>query len=74
VLAQRDAQVIQKLESLIVDTEISINTIIYGELMTMVEKSQRRQENLALLDEFVKRLNIYPIDQETSIIYGWNVF
>lgn len=70
VFAQRDAQVIQKLESLIVDTEISINTIIYGELMTMVEKSQRRQENLALLDEFVKRLNSYPIDKETSRIYG----
>ncbi|MEQ9371981.1 MAG: type II toxin-antitoxin system VapC family toxin [Coleofasciculus chthonoplastes F3-SA18-01] len=38
--------------------------------MTMVEKSQRRQENLALLDAFVQRLNIYPIDTETSRIYG----
>ena len=70
VLVQRDAQVIQKLESLIVDTEIAINTIVYGELITMVEKSQRKQENLALLDAFVKRLKIYPIDEETSRIYG----
>ena len=70
VLVQIDVQVIQKLESLIVDTEIAINTIVYGELMTMVEKSQRKQENLALLDTFVKRLKIYPIDEETSKIYG----
>ncbi len=70
VLVQRNVQVIQKLESLIVDTEIAINTIVYGELMTMVEKSQRKQENLALLDTFVKRLKIYPIDEETSKIYG----
>jgi tRNA(fMet)-specific endonuclease VapC len=70
VLVQRDIQVIQKLESLIVDTEIAINTIVYGELMTMVEKSQRKPENRALLDAFVKRLRIYPIDEETSRIYG----
>lgn len=70
VLVQRDVQVIQKLESLIVDTEIAINVIVYGELITMVEKSQRKQENLALLDTFVKRLKIYPIDEETSRIYG----
>lgn len=70
VLVQRDSQVIQKLESLLVDSEIAINTIIYGELMTMVEKSQRKQENLALLNVFTKRLRIYPIDEETSKIYG----
>jgi tRNA(fMet)-specific endonuclease VapC len=38
--------------------------------MTMVERSQRKQENLALLDAFIKRLRIYPIDEETSRIYG----
>jgi tRNA(fMet)-specific endonuclease VapC len=70
VLVQRDVQVIQKLESLIVDTEIAINTIVYGELMTMVEKSQRKQENRALLDAFLKRLRIYSIDEDTSKIYG----
>lgn len=70
MLVQRDVQVIEKLESLIIDTEIAINTIIYGELMTMVEKSQRKQENLALLDAFLKRLRIYPIDEETSRVYG----
>jgi tRNA(fMet)-specific endonuclease VapC len=70
VLVQRDAQVIQKLESLSVDNEIAINTIVYGELMTMVEKSQRKQENLALLNAFIRRLRVYSIDEETSKIYG----
>ena len=70
VFVQKDAQVIQKLESLSVDNEIAINSIIYGELLTMVEKSQRKQENLSLLSEFVRRLRVYPIDEETSKIYG----
>ena len=59
--AQRDAQVIQKLKSLSIDTEIAINTIIYGELMLMIEKSQRKQENLILLDVFVKRLRVKKV-------------
>lgn len=70
VLIQKDYRVIQKLESLMPDTELAINTIIYGELLTMAEKSQRIQENLALIEDFVSRLKIYPIDQETSKIYG----
>lgn len=70
VFAQRDAQVIQKLELLIIDNEIAINTIICGELMMMVEKSARKQENLVLLNAFLRRLKIYSIDEETSKIYG----
>lgn len=52
------------------NTEIAINTIIYGELMLMIEKSQRKQENLVLLDAFVSRLRVYSIDEATSKIYG----
>lgn len=70
MFAQRDAQVIQKLKLLSIDTEITINTIIYGELMLMIEKSQRKQENLVLLEAFVKRLRVYSIDEATSKIYG----
>jgi tRNA(fMet)-specific endonuclease VapC len=36
----------------------------------MIEKSQRKQENLILLDVFVKRLRVYSIDESTSKIYG----
>jgi tRNA(fMet)-specific endonuclease VapC len=70
VLVQRDEEVIQKLESLIKTTEISINTIVYGELMTMVYKSQRKLENLTLLNSFSQKLRIYSVDEETSRIYG----
>ncbi|GAA6614701.1 type II toxin-antitoxin system VapC family toxin [Scytonema sp. NUACC26] len=70
VLVQRDAQVIQTLNSLITDCEIAINTIVYSELVTMVEKSQRKEENFTLLNAFIKRLKVYSIDEETSKIYG----
>jgi tRNA(fMet)-specific endonuclease VapC len=45
---------------------------VYGELTVMVEKSQRKAENQFLLNEFVQRwdLKIYPINKETSRIYG----
>ena len=36
----------------------------------MVEKSQKRQENLTLLSAFVERLKVYSIDEGTSKIYG----
>ena len=70
ISARKDAQVIQKLKSLPVDTEIAINSIIYGELVMMIEKSQRKEENRALLDSFVQRLRIHSMDKETSEIYG----
>lgn len=70
VFAQRDAQVIRKLELLITDNEIAINAVICGELMMMVEKSARKQENLVLLNKFLMRLKVYYIDEETSKIYG----
>ena len=70
MFAKKDTQVIQKLKSLSIDCEIAINTIIYGELMMMVEKSDKKQENLALLNAFIKRLKVYSIDEATSKIYG----
>ena len=64
--------VIQKFRSLPVDTKVAINSIVYGELTVMVEKSQQKEENQLLLNEFVQnwKLKIYPIDEETSQIYG----
>lgn len=72
VFVQRDAQVIQRLKLVIIDNEneIAINAIICGELMMMVEKSARKQENLVLLNAFLMRLKVYSIDEETSKIYG----
>ncbi len=36
----------------------------------MVEKSQRRSENLATLQRFLQDLSIYGVDEQTAQIYG----
>lgn len=59
-----------KLESLDVGSEVTINSIIYGELELMIEKSERKKENRILFNEFIKRIRVYPIDKETARIYG----
>lgn len=45
-------------------------TIVQGELFYMVEKSQRRSENLATLEGFLQDLSIYGVDEQTAQIYG----
>jgi tRNA(fMet)-specific endonuclease VapC len=45
-------------------------TIVQGELVYMMEKSQRRDANLAVLAEFLEDIPIYRIDENTAQIYG----
>ena len=45
-------------------------TIVQGELFYMVEKSQRRSENLATLEGFLQDLSIYGVDEQTAQIHG----
>jgi tRNA(fMet)-specific endonuclease VapC len=45
-------------------------TIVQGELVYMVEKSQRQADNRAVLIEFLQDMLIYPIDNQTAQIYG----
>jgi tRNA(fMet)-specific endonuclease VapC len=45
-------------------------TIVQGELFYMVEKSQRRSENLATLEGFLQDLSVYGVDEQTAQIYG----
>ncbi|MDF5739584.1 MULTISPECIES: type II toxin-antitoxin system VapC family toxin [unclassified Nostoc] len=70
IIIQKDTNVINKLESLPKDTIIAINSIIYGELILMAEKSDNKKENTDLIESFAKNLVIHPIDQDTSKIYG----
>ena len=72
IFIQKDLNVLNHLMNLPEDSEIFINSIIYGELILMAEKSERRRENLNKVEEFVKAFTefIYPIDKETSKIYG----
>ena len=44
--------------------------IVQGELVYMMEKSQRREANLAVLADFVQDIPIYDIDEQTAKIYG----
>ncbi|NJM20786.1 MAG: type II toxin-antitoxin system VapC family toxin [Richelia sp. RM2_1_2] len=44
--------------------------IVQGELTFMMEKSQRRETNLAQLAEFLEDIRIYRITEETATIYG----
>ncbi|MCC0179755.1 type II toxin-antitoxin system VapC family toxin [Waterburya agarophytonicola K14] len=36
----------------------------------MAERSQRNKSNLALVQNFLEGIQIYPIDEETAIKYG----
>ena len=44
--------------------------IVQGELTFMMEKSQRREDNLAQLAQFLEDIRIYRITEETATIYG----
>lgn len=52
--------------------ENNINTciIVQGELTFMMEKSQRRETNLARLSEFLEDIRLYLMTEETATIYG----
>jgi len=45
-------------------------TIVQGELVYMMEKSQHREANLAILAEFLQDIPIYRIDEETANTCG----
>jgi tRNA(fMet)-specific endonuclease VapC len=64
-----DAQVIQRV-SQIEGSYLSTCTIVQGELAYMIEKSQRREPNRAVLVDFLEDISIYPIDEQTATIYG----
>ncbi|WP_315784037.1 type II toxin-antitoxin system VapC family toxin [Fischerella sp. JS2] len=44
--------------------------IVQGELIDMAERSQRREDNLALIHLFLTGIYIHNIDRFTAIIYG----
>jgi tRNA(fMet)-specific endonuclease VapC len=45
-------------------------TIVQGELVYMMEKSQHRETNLAILADFLQDIPIYQINEQTAQIYG----
>jgi tRNA(fMet)-specific endonuclease VapC len=50
--------------------DIATCVIVQGELTFMMEKSQRKEANLARLTEFLSDIRVYYITAETATIYG----
>ena len=49
---------------------VTICVITQGELIDMAERSQRNKSNLALVQNFLQGIYIYPIDRTTATKYG----
>jgi len=49
---------------------VSTCVIVQGELVDMAERSQRQEENLALIHSFLMTIYIHNIDEFTATIYG----
>jgi tRNA(fMet)-specific endonuclease VapC len=52
------------------DVSLATCVIVAGELQFMVQKSKKRAENLRTINEFLKNIKIYPIDNNVAEIYG----
>lgn len=70
IITGRNPNTINKLKQLPEDAQLAINSIIYGELVLMVEKSKRKMQNAPRLDDFIRRVRLYPLDAATAIHYG----
>jgi tRNA(fMet)-specific endonuclease VapC len=64
-------------ESAVYDRAIATGTenlatcvIVQGELIFMAENSEQKQQNLADVNNFLRYLRIYRIDEATAVIYG----
>jgi tRNA(fMet)-specific endonuclease VapC len=64
-----DVKVIQQLQAH-TGMGVATSAIVRGELIYMAEKSQRRIENLQKIQEFLEIIDLYPIDEETTDLYG----
>lgn len=64
-----DPIVLTKLQANL-DRDIGISVITRGELFFMVEKSERKTENLEKVTQFVESVNIYGIDDAIADCYG----
>jgi tRNA(fMet)-specific endonuclease VapC len=49
---------------------VSTSTIVRGELLYMVYKSQQREANLPNFLAFLQTMALYPINKEISDVYG----
>lgn len=50
--------------------QLATSVIVAGELRFMAQNSNQKAANLIKINAFIKRINLYSIDQETTEIYG----
>jgi len=50
--------------------EVAISCVAFGELRYGAEKSTRRGDSIAALDELAKRIGVLPLDSSVSAEYG----
>ena len=65
----KDSQVLGRLKT-IDNSLVATSVISQGELVDMAERSQRSQQNLILVQNFLKGIYIYNIDETTASLYG----
>lgn len=64
-----DLPLIQQLQAHLEDG-IATSVIVRGELRFMVCKSQRQGENLQVVNAFLQRIALYPINAAVADVYG----
>lgn len=64
-----DKNVLKKLQENETE-EVGISVITRGELIFMVEKSEKQVENLEKVAQFLEAINIYRIDDQVADCYG----
>ncbi|BAY07331.1 putative PilT protein [Calothrix sp. NIES-2098] len=50
--------------------QLATSVIVAGELRFMAQNSQEKAANLIKINLFLRRINLYGIDKETTEIYG----
>lgn len=69
VIRERPLQVFEHFKQVEME-QICISVITYAELMYGVERSSSKKINQAVIDDFIKHLNIVPWDEEAAKHYG----
>ncbi|MBI1926747.1 type II toxin-antitoxin system VapC family toxin [Candidatus Poribacteria bacterium] len=67
---KKHASILQKIFQLGDDSLVVTCVIVQGELVYMAQKSERKEENLHELEQFLEHMAVYPVDRETADIYG----
>jgi tRNA(fMet)-specific endonuclease VapC len=68
-IIQGELSVIVRLEQA-GDAFVSTCAVVVGELRFMVQKSEKKNQNLITVNNFLENIRIFPIDSEVARIYG----